>query len=156
MSDHDYEIRESKLEDAFLMAHNMREVDVQEIWASHMIRPLEALVYCIRNSENSTTGLVDGEIACMFGIIRQNLLGSVGTIWLLGTDLLKMHGIRFLRENKKKIVEISEEFTIIENYCDARNRATLKWLDWLGFVIEEAKPYGIYNLPFHHFHKEVA
>ena len=153
---HEYEVREARLEDAFLMAHRMRKIDVQEVWASSRSRPLEALVNSIKESERARTGLVDGEIACMFGVCRKNLMGDEGVIWLLGTDLLKKHAIKFLRENKKEIVDISSKFTIIENYCDSRNKVTLKWLRWLGFTIEEAQPYGIYNLPFHHFYKEVA
>ena len=156
MSVHEYTIKDARLEDALAMAHKMRDSDVKEIWASHRVRPLEALAKCIRNSERARTGRIDGEIACIFGISRQNLMGSAGTIWMLGTDLLEKHGIRFLRENKKEIVDISSEFSHIENYCDARNTVTIKWLKWLWFTVEEAQPYGVYNLPFHHFHKEVA
>lgn len=155
MSAHDYSVKDATLEDALLMAHKMRDVDKQEIWASNMSRPLEALVNSVRHSERVRTGRADGEIVCMFGVCRQNLLGTRGAIWLLGTNLLKRHAIRFLRENKQEVVDLSQNFTIIENYCDARNKLTLRWLKWLGFTIEEAKPYGIYNLPFHHFHKEV-
>jgi hypothetical protein len=153
---HEYKVRESRLMDALTMAHKMRASDVDEIWASHRLYPLEGLVKCIRNAERARTGLVNGEIACIFGISRQNLLGTKGTIWMLGTKLLETHGIRFLRENKKEIVAISQEFNIIENYCDARNKVTLRWLRWLGFTIEKAQPYGVYNRSFHHFHKEVA
>ena len=138
------------------MAYNMREIDVQEVWASSRSRPLEALVNSLKSSERARTGLVDGKIACMFGVCRKNLMSKEGIIWLLGTDLLKKHSIRFLRENKKEIMDISKEFSILENYCDSRNKITLKWLSWLGFTIEEAQPYGIYNLPFHHFYKKVA
>ena len=156
MLETEYEVREAKLEDTFIMAHDMRDIDKQEIWASNRARPLDALVRSVRNSERARTGLVDGEIACMFGICRQNLMGRTGTIWMLGTDLLEQHATRFLRENKKEIVDISSECIIIENYCDARNKVTIRWLKWLGFTIEEVEPYGVYNLPFHHFHKEVA
>jgi hypothetical protein len=156
MSVTEYRIDDAVLEDAMLMAHKMRVSDVKEIWASHRLRPLEALAHCIRNAERARTGRVDGEIACIFGISRQNLLGMVGTIWMLGTNLLEQHGIKFLRENKREIIDLSAEFTIIENYCDARNTVTIRWLEWLGFTVEEAQPYGAYNMPFHRFHKKVA
>ena len=74
---------------------------------------------------------------------------------MLGTDLLKRYAVKFLRENEREIVYLSEDFSIIENYCDARNKVTLKWLKWLGFIVHDAKPYGVYNLPFHYFYKEV-
>ena len=155
MSENKYEIRDATLEDALSMAHRMRSVDVQEIWASSRERPLEGLVKTIKGSERSRAGLVNGEVACMFGICRKNLIGNAGIIWMLGTDLLKDHGLRFLRENKKEISRLSVEFSTLENYCDARNTTTIKWLRWLGFTIEDAQPYGVYNMPFHHFYKEV-
>ena len=66
MSVHEYEVREARLEDTFLMAYNMRKIDVQEVWASSRSKPLEALVNSVKGSERARTGLVDGEIACMF------------------------------------------------------------------------------------------
>jgi len=156
MSAIEYSITDATLEDAMLMAHDVREVDVQEIWAANRSKPLEALVGCVRNSEHSRTGRANGEIVCMFGTMRSNLMGTKGIIWMLGTDLLKKYAVRFLRENKNEIVKISSEFSIVENYCDTRNTATLRWLKWLGFTIEEAEPYGVYNLLFHHFYKEVS
>jgi len=156
MPDRDYSIKPATLEDALSMAHRMREIDVQEIWASHRIRPLPALVHLVRTSEVAKTGREGEDIVLMFGMIRQNLLGSAGTVWMLATDLLDLHSFRFLRECGTGIVAISAEFTIIENYCDARNSITVRWLKWLGFTVEEAEPYGVYNMPFHHFYKEVA
>ena len=156
MSENDYSITEATLEDALLMAHKVRDADVEEIWAANMTRPLEALVGCVRHSEHARVGRANGEIVCMFGTMRSNLMGSRGIIWMLGTDLLQKYAVRFLRENKNEIVQISSEFSIVENYCYARNKTTLRWLKWLGFTIEEAQPYGVYNQLFHHFYKDVA
>ena len=150
-----YSIEPSGLGDCFLMAHNMREVDKREIWASHRSRPLESLVRSLKKSSDARTGRVDGEIAIMFGVCPHTLVSDHASIWMLGTDLLARHSVRFLRECSNGIVDISGKFRKIENYCDARNTTTLRWLDWLGFTIEEAQPYGVYEMPFHHFYKEV-
>ena len=45
---HEYEVREAKLEDTFLMAHNMREIDIQEVWASSRASPIESLVKSLK------------------------------------------------------------------------------------------------------------
>ena len=156
MSEVRYSIEPSGLGDCFLMAHNMREVDKREIWASHKSRPLESLVRSLKKSSDARTGRVDGEIAIMFGVCPHTLVSDHASIWMLGTDLLAQHSVRFLRECSNGIADISGKFRKIENYCDARNTTTLRWLDWLGFTIEEAQPYGVYEMPFHHFYKEVV
>jgi len=138
------------------MAHRMRQADVMEVWATNRSRPLEALAKSTRLSEKARTGLIDGEIVCMFGVYRQNLMGARGTIWLLGTDLLQKHGRRFLRRNRDETDRLSNGFSLLENYCDARNTVAIRWLKWLGFTIDPPAPHGVYNLPFHHFHKEIA
>mgnify|MGYP003672702641 CR=1 FL=1 len=149
-----HSIDEATIEDAISMSHNMRDVDKDEVWATSMSSPLEALTKSVKSSEQARTGRVNGEIVCMFGVCRQNLLGMRGSVWLLGTDLLKKNAIRFLRETKQEVMDLSQNFIIIENYCDSRNKITLRWLKWLGFTIERARPYGVYDLPFHHFYKE--
>ena len=149
-----HSIDKATLDDALLMANNMRKADINEVWATSRSSPIEALVKSLEHSEQARTGRVNGEIVCMFGVSRQNLMGMHGSIWLLGTDLLKKNAIRFLREAKREVMDLSKNFVIIENYCDARNKVALNWLKWLGFTIEKAQPYGVYNLPFHHFYKE--
>ena len=149
-----HSIDEATIDDALLMANKMRKVDRDEIWAVSRSSPIEALVRSLKYSEQARTGRINGDIICMFGVSRQNLMGMHGSIWLLATDLLEKNAIRFLREAKREVMDLSENFIIIENYCDARNKITLHWLKWLGFTIERAQPHGVYNLPFHHFYKE--
>ena len=151
-----YSVEPAKLCDAFIIAHNMREVDKQEIWASCKSRPLEALVKAIKISSECRVGKANGEIICIFGVAPHTMVSDQGSIWMLGTNLLPKHSLKFLKECSNEVVDISAGFSIIENWCDARNKITLRWLKWLGFTIEEAKPYGVYEMPFHHFYKQVA
>ncbi len=120
-----------------------------------MNRPLEGLLKAVKNSDVCRTGRANGEIACMFGVAAHTMVSDRASIWMLGTDLLNAHSIRFLRECHKGIIDISKGLIFLENWCDARNKLTLRWLQWLGFTIEEAEPYGVYEMPFHHFYKKV-
>ena len=150
-----YTIQAATHEDAIEMAPHMRRCDVDEIMASHGVRPLDALEHVVEYSDIARVGRADGEIVCMFGVRAFTMLSDKAAIWMLGTDLMDKHSIRFLRENAAELADISKEFVLIENWCDARNTKTLRWLEWLGFKIEDAEPYGLLNLPFHHFYKEI-
>jgi hypothetical protein len=152
----DYALTPTKPEDALLLAPNMRRADQEEIWASSMAKPLASLAAAIRASSISRTGWADGSIVCIFGIAPRTMISDHGIVWMLGSNLLPDHSFRFLRECKEGLVDISAGFSIIENWCDARNTVTLRWLRWLGFTIEDAQPYGVYRLPFHHFYSKVV
>lgn len=155
MLENKYTLRDATLDDAHRMAPLMRQVDIDEIKASHGHEPLEALIKAVQSSDVCRTWLVDGEPACMLGVNRHTLMGDTAFVWLLGTDKLQQHQIHFLRGCKGEMDHISKGLTRLENWCDARNKVTLRWLKWFGFTIEEAKPYGIYEMLFHHFYKEI-
>ena len=138
------------------MAPLMRKVDINEIYASSGVRPLEALVKAVESSGICSTWLVNNEIICMFGVVRYTMLSDKASIWMLGTDLLPDHSTHFLRGCGPEFIRLSQGFVRLDNWCDARNKVTLRWLKWLGFTIEEAKPYGVYDMPFHYFYKEAS
>lgn len=142
--------------DAYLMAPFVRAVDTDEIKVSYGSEPLDALIHGIRRSDTCKTVRVNDEIMMMFGIGRHTLVSDQASIWMLATSLIEDHPTKFLRGCGEELTEISRGFKIVENWCDARNKVTLRWLRWLGFTIEEAEPYGIFGMPFHHFYKEVS
>ncbi|MAE81629.1 MAG: hypothetical protein CMB80_02750 [Flammeovirgaceae bacterium] len=142
--------------DTYAMAPFLRQVDKDEIMASHGFEPKEAITKCFAKANAAKVGCVDSVPFIMFGVTRHTIISDHASIWMLGTDELENHSIRFIRECHKAVVDISEGMAIIENWCDARNELTLRWLKWLGFTIEDPEPYGMYQLPFHHFYKKVA
>ena len=70
---------------------------------------------------------------------------------MLGTIDLNFHSRKFLRESRRVVSLLAEEFPVMENYVDARNTASIRWLQWVGFSVYYPKPYGRDNLPFHRF-----
>lgn len=148
-----YELREATVQDAYNLAPLLRQVDIDEIDAVTGGEPLEALLESIEHSHVCRVGLVDGEYACIYGVRRQSLLSDDGLIWMLGTDILSKHWVRFLKENTEEIKDITANTKFVENWCDIRNKITIRWLKWLGFEFDEAKPYGVKGLPFYHFWK---
>jgi hypothetical protein len=78
------------------------------------------------------TGLVDGEVACMWGIGFPGI-AQLPRLWLLTTPLVERHRIRFLRESRRFVLWARAEFGIIEGCVDCQNHVSRMWLQWLGF-----------------------
>ncbi len=151
-----YSIEKAVPADAARLAFNMRACDRDEVWASHMRTPVEAVTMGIFFSLETRVAKYKGEPFLIFGVTPATSLSDRGIIWMLGTTLLADHRTWFLRESRREVSRISRGFRTVENWVDARSRANIRWLRWVGFQIGEAKPYGVFGMPFHHFEMEVS
>jgi hypothetical protein len=133
------------------LASTMRQADVDEVWASNHHTPEEALDRSFRLSDEPFTGLVDGEVVCIFGVAQPTPLADNGSPWLLASDLVEEHAHTFLRVNRVYVKEIRKRYPLLENYVDCRNTASIRWLKWLGFKFDKPAPYGPDGLPFLRF-----
>lgn len=150
----EYEIVPATLLHAAQMAPNMRQPDVDEVWASSHYSPEDALCSSIGNSVDAWTMLFNGQVLCIGGVGQMSLVSNWGAPWLLGVDDIKNHTRAFLRESKAYTDKIRQKYPLLLNFADARNTIALRWLKWLGFEIEPAQPFGIENMPFHRFTME--
>lgn len=135
------------------MADEVRADDMREIKAVGYFSALEALNDSLASSTKAWTGLVDGEIVCMFGVCPRNLVMGEGSPWLISTDKIIRHQKIFLRRCKFFVDEMAHDYNQLINYVDARNGIAIRWLRWLGFDIEPAKLHGLLTVPFHRFTK---
>jgi len=134
------------------LAVNMRADDRREIWAAGCMLPRESLEMSLERSRIAWTGLVDGVPVCMFGVAAEVGILPVGRPWLLGTDDIEKHQRAFLRRNRQKVAEMLSMYPLLVNYVDARNKASIKWLQWLGFTVDENTiPVGVNQVPFRRF-----
>lgn len=148
---HKYAVIEATLEHVERMAPNMRQADVEEIEASSGLDPYSALRRGFSCSSHAWTGTVDGEPACMFGVVPVSMMGSVGVPWMLGTDLVEQHATAFLRRNKPYVKQMSAAYNHLINYVDDRNVKAIQWLEWLGFTMSEPQQFGYKRMPFRRF-----
>ena len=132
----------------------MREHDKQEVNAATRMGLWNAVETSVNLSSYSKTGLVNDELVCMWGVCPISLLSSSGSPWMLGTDLIEKKQRVFLRRSKPWLDDIRKDYKYLENFVDARNVLSVKWLKWLGFEMDEAEPYGIHGEPFHKFTME--
>jgi hypothetical protein len=148
------EIREVEEGDIAILVRNMREHDKQEVNAATNMGIRNAVKTSVNLSSYSKTGLVNDELVCMWGVCPISLLSSSGSPWMLGTDLIEKKQRVFLRRSKPWLDDIRKDYRYLENFVDARNVLSVKWLKWLGFEMDEAEPYGIHGEPFHKFTME--
>ena len=133
------------------LAVNMCQRDIDECWAASHSSPKEALVRSLAASPNAMAGLYQGRVVCMYGVAEISLLSTVGIPWLLGTDEIEEHSKYFLRHNRYYMREISKRYSYLVNFVDARNTVAIRWLEWLGFRVLPAQPFGPDDMPFHRF-----
>jgi len=135
------------------LAGAMRKADVEEVWASSRLRPLEALTYSALVSRNPRTGMADGEVLCIFGVADNGSIlgGAEHAPWMLATDALPKHALPFLKASHDYIAELRQDYAYLRNHVDARNTLAIRWLRWLGFDILASIPFGPDQLPFHPF-----
>lgn len=147
-----YSVSAATEADAHELAPKLRTADVQEIWAAARRTPLDALLSAVHMSgETALSGRVDGRVACMWGVAPASFLSDVYRPWLLASDEIVPHARTFLRLNRDWMIWASTEYPILENYVDARNEVSIRWLRWLGFDILPPEPMGPDRVPFHRF-----
>lgn len=136
---------------AIAMAPHMRPADVAEVYAASGRDPETALISSINRSTQAWTCFVDGEPACIWGVGVVSLLNLRGSPWLLGTCHVERHPKEFLRQSRTFLREMLVTYSHLENHVDSRNALAVRWLSWLGFIVEAPRPYGFLDLPFHRF-----
>lgn len=135
------------------MLPRVRAADIQEFDALGW-SPRRVLDTGIKTSTFSCAGLVNGQVITIFGVAPGSMIGGNGIPWLVGTDNLQRYQRTFLRRCRHVVNEMQAVYPYLENYVDERNHVAKAWLHWLGFTLEEARPYGVSGLPFHRFHME--
>lgn len=143
--------RGATIDDAVWMAPRLREADRRELIA-HTGQHPEGVLRASVAMGGALTGEIDGVPAAIIGCPMVNALPRTGRPWMMGTDLIDEHPVPVGIASREKVEEWKGQVDLMVNYVDSRNRKAVKWLSWLGFTIEEARPLGPFEVPFHRFH----
>ena len=122
------EIRDVEQSDIAVLVRNMREHDKMEVNAATHMGLRNAVQTSVIMSTYSKTGLVNDELVCMCGVCPISLLSASGSPWMLGTDLITEKQRIFLRRSKPWLADIRKDYRYLENFVDARNTMSIKWL----------------------------
>jgi hypothetical protein len=96
---------------------------------------LSTLKSYLNRSIYAWTGEVDGEVACIWGLIAPTILSDKAYLWLLTTDLIDAHQFIFVRHSQLQVQEMLKEFPRIVGHVRAHDDRAKRWLRWLGVRI---------------------
>jgi len=136
-------------------AIELRPGDAREI-AALGLTPRDGVARSLARSLWAETYLVDGKVAAIAGLAVANVLGSVGSPWLVTGRPVERHKKLFLRETRKSVERMRAEFPILRNFVHAEYAECIRWLRWLGFDIGPPEPKGPQGAPFRLFSMEAA
>jgi len=141
-------VRQATQADVIKLQGKLRVADEQECQAVAHISADEALQLSFDHSQLVWTGFIDDEPILMFGA------GGVvpyGVPWLLATDRIIEVGHQVLRRSRQYIHQMLGLYSYLENFVDAKNLISIKWLKWCGFHVEHPVYYGMNEKLFHRF-----
>lgn len=98
----------------------------------------EIMVECLHRSIEIWQGIVDGQVACVWGLIPPSLLSNRAYLWLLTTDLVEKHKFVLVRNSQRYIEEALKHWPEIYGDCVVGQKLTMRWLKWLGAEFGEA------------------
>lgn len=138
------------------LAAKLREIDKREIWASHRHSPREALVRSLRASHLAWSCMVEGKPVFMWGVAQapSTIMYRCGRPWLLGTSAIEGLTIPFMRQSRVAVAALHQHYDHLSNHVHAENNVSIRWLGWLGFTIEKAKPVQWHGETFYKFWRD--
>jgi len=138
------------------IAKDMRQSDVEEVWASSHHTPLEALTKGWHASDYHAVAVCDGEPLVMFGLVKCDILSGSGSIWMLGSNRSLKYRKEFMVRTPLVIDEMLRICSHLSNRVHGKNVDSIKWLRRLGFTIDDPEPYGPDSELFHKFYIQRA
>lgn len=144
--------REATEDDALFLASRLRLEDVMELQAAHG-RSVNVAVVLLKATYASHgacwVGVADGAPIVLFGVATGKK--NVGIPWLLGSDEVVRHRRIFLRDIKGYLDLVRQRYPRLENAVWVGSETSIRWLRWLGFVLDPATPMGAQHELFHTF-----
>lgn len=117
------------------------DIDIREIIKRSPVASVpdaeDILRDCMYRSVSIRYGFLDGEVACMWGLIPPTLLSDSAWLWLLTTDIVAEHKFLFIRNSQRWIEEALEIYPCIKGDVILDNAPAKRWLKWLGATFQE-------------------
>lgn len=135
------------------LVHHMRAADRAECLAAGTHDVRRAVHEGVERSVLVWCALVDGRVACIFGVAALGLLADEALVWALGTDLVTANGGAFMRRAPPYIDLMLRAYPVIKNHVHAHNTVAIAWLKRAGFELGAAVPASTGEL-FYPFQKK--
>lgn len=139
-------------DDVESLAPDLRPADVDEIRAASGLAPGSALRRSFSLSTHVWAAREDqSAVIALWGVGPLSLCAGMGCPWLLASTAFDRRARKIVSLSRPMLAVIRMAYPHLENHVDARNRRAVRWLGWLGFVIEPPAPWGVEGRPFHRF-----
>jgi hypothetical protein len=142
----------STIEHVNQLAENIRLEDLEEIYllSGRDARTVIKKSFIASRDAMSAFDDNDHTLLAMFGVKPYSLSSDVASPWFLTTEHRRnRYSKELLRGSRAAIGYWKNEYSMLENYVDARYTQAVRWVKWLGFTVEDAKPMGPFDYLFH-------
>lgn len=103
--------------------------------------PVSAFPWALKHLRNSAetsacayVGFIDGEVACVYGLVPPSLMSDKVYLWLLTTDTVDKHKFVFIRHSQMVIERVLWDYDHIFGETIISDEKAIRWLRWLGAV----------------------
>lgn len=144
-------VEPAKPEHIALVLADVRQADIDELRDGWGKTPEQSMRVGLSVSTLAWMAWIDDKPFCLFGVGPVSILSGYGVPWLVGTNQIDQHARSFVKPCREYVQKMKEVFPRMENHVDARNKKVIKWLEMIGFRMNEPKPFGPKRLPFHKF-----
>ena len=130
-----------------ILAGRLGVMDRLEVEA-YGVTPRAGLEISYRFAEKCWSGIYGGRVILMFGVgslakiypgLPAASTAGVGVPWLLGTGAYRDCRKTFLRLSREIVGEMHDLFPVLRNFVAVENKASVRWLKWLGFRMVETR-----------------
>lgn len=122
------------------MTVEIREANIQDavnVASGELGHCYTALIGYMTMSDRTYVGVVDGEIVCIWGVLRQSLMSTRGYLWLLATPGADEHKFLLVRYSQRIIERLLVRYTSLIGECAIEDDRARRWMKWLGATFSE-------------------
>lgn len=137
------QLRKATTADCQALAIAMRAADALEAKRSCGLGPLEVLLRSVDASDGRAGALLlDGKLACIYGLVKADVITPVAVPWLLTSNVVEQNKKTFLRIARVVVDRWAEEFPYLVQMVDKDYGAAQFFLQKLKFRIYPPVPHG--------------
>lgn len=129
------EITDAKSEHVEELVANLREGDRREVerYCGGTEAGKAHIRALVSDGDVARVGLIDGEVAAIWGARAGSALGRFGSVWCLTTGVVDRHRKTFVRESRREYEALLDRFGSVEVVTDVEYGKAIRWMRWLGF-----------------------
>ena len=123
------------------LAPKLRASDVRDLAAQLDIEARAALEASCRQSSSSWTVCgSNGEAIAMFDVVPSSRQTFAGRAWFVASPAIYEFRRQWIRLSNVSLSTLFDEFEVLFNVMDDRNKTERRWVEWMGFEFLSLDP----------------